>query len=160
MVISTFSDYYDPFIDMDVVFDRMKSESFMFSDFNVYRYTLILDNVCRDFIVRDGRIIMGDEISKYGQVTTLGVKVKCEYDDYFTHCICDVKPYNDVTGFNKHFETKLCIIQNMDPIYNKEKRPFGLDSKFIPEPRLVSLGFDKVLPGHIVAGNLKVLKIK
>lgn len=158
MIISTFIDYYDEFVDRDVIFERMKSESVQLSDFNVYRYTLILDTLCRDFIVRDGKIILGDELLKYGTPTPLGVKIKCEFENYFTSCICDTKPYFDATKFNANHKTKLCIIQNMDSIYNTEKRPFGLDSLFIPEPNLKKLGFEKVLKGYVVAGNLKVLK--
>lgn len=153
MIESTFIDYYDQYLDKNKYFTRLKSDKLSLSDFNAYRYTLIVGTTCFDFVYRDGEIIMGEKLVDLGAITQKGcVKIKCLMEDYFTNVICRYEPYPDLNGFNSKNESLVCIIQNKDKIYNTQKNvKFGNDSDLFINPKLKSLNFDGVLNGEIIS---------
>ena len=157
MVVSTFIDYYDEFLDKEVVYERLRSDKLELSDLNAYRYTLIVGVTCMDFIYRDGKIIMGNELVKYG--TPFGrnmVKVKCEMPEYLTHSLCRIIPYKDLSELNKRKNSLLIILQNMDKELNFIKLPIYLeDSKIWLNVNLKSYNLEKILNGNLIASYLK-----
>lgn len=157
MIISEFEDYYDPLIPSDIILERLNSDNVVLSEFNAYRYTLIIGDVCRDFIVRDGKIIIGYELKKYGVTINNQVKIRCDLPNYFTHANCKVFPYIDSGKLNSKLNTSLLIIQNMDPIYNVVQKPYGLDSKIYRNICLKTLNFDEVLTPNEILISFKFL---
>lgn len=157
MLVSTFIDYYDEFLDKECVYERLKSDRVSLSDFNPYRYTLILGETCIDFIVRDGEIILGDKLLKFGvKFGKNAVKVRCDMKDHFIYCVCRIYPYKDMNSLNSRKESLLMVVQNMDKELNFTKIPIhGLDSKFWLNINLKTLNLANQLKGEIVAHYLK-----
>lgn len=101
---------------------------------NNYRYTLIKNNMCFDFIVRDGKALFLTDALPFKVFDprlnhTKIIRCKCDLDDdTFTHFIMRLKPYLDVLNYTEDMEHKMIIIQDFT-------RELNLTTTFNPLPQ-------------------------
>lgn len=123
-------------------------KEFDLSESNEYRYTLLDNNLCYDFIVRDNDIHFLSSADTYKifdpRLTSSDlIRLRCNfYDDTFTHFIMRTKPYFDKLKIVKDMEYDMVIIQD----FTKE---LNLITNFKPLPI-----FDNITNIYIPNSNI------
>ena len=108
-------------------------KEFDLSETNEYRYTLLDNNLCYDFVVRDNDIhfLSSADIYKIFDPRLTNsdlIRLRCNfYDDTFTHFVMRTKPYFDKLKIVKDMEYDMIIIQD----FTKE---LNLTTNFKPLP--------------------------
>lgn len=102
---------------------NMRSDNKLLSDLNAYRYTLMISDLCVDFVFRDDKIVYGYDLMQHAVSNNKEVaKIRCDMDNFFTHCVCRIRPYSQSNCKLATEGKDFLIIQNQDRQYNEMSR--------------------------------------